>query len=248
MEQRWTQIGGFRIHSLHAGSPGAPGVVLLHGLSGSHRWWLKTMPALAERYRVHVPELVGFGASRRPPRQPDIREMAEVLLAWLDALQLRRPHLVGHSMGGQVSIHLAAEHPERLDRLVLVSASGIPRAHSLREVRRLALEVAMPRTWVRPRFASTIVLDALRAGPRALALATRFILGDDVRPLLPRIRSRTLLVWGALDPLTPLAQGQAMARAIPGARLRVFRAAAHIPMVEWPEAFNRALLAFLAAP
>ncbi len=248
MEQRWTEVGDFRIHSLHAGSPGAPGVVLLHGLSGSHRWWLKTIPALTERYRVHVPELVGFGASRRPPRQPDMPEMAGVIRGWLDALQLRRPHLVGHSMGGQVSIHVAAEHPERLDRLVLVSASGIPRSRSLREVRRLALEVAMPRRWVRPRFAGTIVLDALRAGPRALASATRFLLADDVRPLLPRIRNRALLVWGALDPLTPLAQGEAMARAIPGARLDVLPAAAHIPMVEWPEAFNHTLLAFLAEP
>ncbi len=248
VERRWTEIAGFRIHSLHAGSPGAPGVVLLHGLSGSHRWWLRTIPALVERYRVHVPELVGFGASRRPPRQPDMPEMARVIVGWLDALELRRPHLVGHSMGGQVSIHVAAEHPERLDRLVLVSASGVPRTRSLGELRRLAREVAMPRTWVRPRFASTIVLDALRAGPRALARATGFILGDDVRPLLPRIRNRTLLVWGALDPLTPLAQGEAMARAIPDARLQVFPAAAHIPMVEWPEAFNRTLLAFLAEP
>ncbi len=248
MERRWTEVGGFRIHSLHAGSVGAPGVVLLHGLSGSHRWWLKTIPALAERYRVHVPELVGFGASRRPPRQPDIPELAGVIVGWLEMLQLRRPHLVGHSMGGQVSIHLAAAHADRIDRLVLVSASGIPRSRTLRELRRLAREVAMPRTWVRPRFASTIVLDALRAGPRALALATRFILDDDVRPLLARIRSRTLLLWGALDPLTPLAQGEEMARAIPEARLHVFPAAAHIPMVEWPEAFNRTLLAFLAEP
>ncbi len=248
MEQRWTEVGDFRIHSRHAGSTGAPGVVLLHGLSGSHRWWLKTIPALAERYRVHVPELVGFGASRRPPRQPDIPEMAGVILGWLDALELERPHLVGHSMGGQVSIHLAAGHPERVDRLVLVSASGIPRARTLRELRRFMSELALPRTWVRPRFASTIVLDALRAGPRALARATASILGDDVRPLLPRIRSRTLLVWGALDPLTPPAQGEEMARGIPGARLRVFPAAAHIPMVEWPEVFNHTLLSFLAAP
>ncbi len=235
------------MHSLHAGASGGPSVVLLHGLSGSHRWWLKTIPALAGHFRVHVPELVGFGGSRRASRQPDMAEMAGVVLAWLDSLGIVRPHLVGHSMGGQVSVHLAAAHPERISRLVLVDAAGIPRPMTLPGLRRFVLELVAPRTWVRPRFAGTIALDALRAGPRALARATRHILADDVRPLLPLIRNPTLLIWGALDPLTPLPQGEEMAQAIPGARLVVLPAAAHIPMVEWPEAFNRTLLEFLAA-
>lgn len=246
MERRWTEVAGFRVHSLHAGESGGPSVVLLHGLSGSHRWWLRTIPALAQGFRVHVPELVGFGGSRRAGRQPDMQEMARVIVAWLDVLGIERPHLVGHSMGGQVSIHVAAAHAERIDRLVLVDAAGIPRPLTLPGLRRFVRELVAPRAWVRPRFASTIALDALRAGPKALAQATRHILADDVRPLLPLIRNRTLLIWGALDPLTPLAQGQEMARAIPGAQLVVLPAAAHIPMVEWPEAFNRNLLEFLA--
>lgn len=246
VERRWTEVAGFRVHSLHAGPSGGPSVVLLHGLSGSHRWWLKTMPALAQGFRVHVPELVGFGGSRRAARQPGLEEMARVIVAWLDMLGIERPHLVGHSMGGQVSIHLAAAQPERIDRLVLVAAAGIPRRLTLPGVRRFVRELVAPRAWVRPRFASTIALDALRAGPKALLQTTRHILADDVRPLLPLIRNATLLIWGALDPLTPLANGEEMARAIPGARLVVLRAAAHIPMVEWPEAFNRTLLGFLA--
>src|SRR3990170_2694078 len=72
-EHRQTRIGEFRIQSQHTGA-GAP-VILLHGLSGSCRWWRFTMPALARRYAVHVPELVGFGGSRRPGRQPDIPEL-----------------------------------------------------------------------------------------------------------------------------------------------------------------------------
>ena len=245
MERRRTNVLGFRIHSVHQGS-GAP-VVLLHGLSGSHRWWLETIPALvASGFRVHVPELVGFGGSRRAVRQPDLAEMADVVQRWMGAMGLERAHLVGHSMGGQVSIHLTALYPERVDRLVLVSASGIPRAITLREAARFVTEVALPRAWVRPRFVTTLALDAFRAGPRALALATRYVLNDDVRPLLPRIACRTLLLWGALDPLTPVEQGARMAAALPDARLVVLPRAAHIPMIEEPRRFNHALVDFLA--
>lgn len=263
MERRRTAAAGFLVHSVHAGS-GAP-VVLLHGLSGSHRWWLKTVPALAPHFRVHVPELVGFGDSRLRPRStalglglgpgrarrlylPDIPEMAQVVRAWLQTQGLERVHLVGHSMGGQVSIHLAASHPELIDSLVLVSASGIPRPLEVREATRFVTELASPRAWTSTRFARTIVLDAVRAGPRALARAVRHILLDDVRALLPRIPHRTLLLWGARDALTPLPQGQEMASAIPDSRLVVLGGAGHIPMVEAPAEFNAALLRFLAAP
>jgi len=159
-----------------------------------------------------------------------------------------RVHVVGHSMGGQVSIHLAASSPASIERLVLVSASGIPRPRSVRELGRFVTELARPRAWTRPRFARTLVVDALRAGPRVLALSARYILGDDVRPLLPAIPHRTLVLWGALDALTPRAHGVEMAAALPDARLLVLPRAAHIPMVECPVEFNEALLDFLAEP
>ncbi len=246
MEHRRTRVGSFVIHSVHAGS--GPPVVLLHGLSGSHSWWLKTIPALSATFQVHVPELVGFGASRKQLRQPDIPEMAQLVGEWMAAQGLARAHLVGHSMGGQVSIHLAASSPASIERLVLVSASGIPRPRSVRELGRFVTELARPRAWTRPRFARTLVVDALRAGPRVLALSARYILGDDVRPLLPAIPHRTLVLWGALDALTPRAHGVEMAAALPDARLLVLPRAAHIPMVECPVEFNEALLDFLAEP
>jgi len=242
--QRDTEVAGYRFHSVHAGE-GAP-VVLLHGLAGSHRWWRYTLPALASDFRLHVPELVGFGGSRGAPvPRGGIPEMMELLVKWLDALEIDRPHLVGHSMGGQISIHLAAKHPERISRLVLVSAAGVPRRRSPAELVRFFIEVAPPRSWGRPEFLPTMVRDALRAGPRTLLRTTAHILADDVRPLLSRIRSPTLLVWGRLDPLTPLSHAWVMADAIPDARLRVIPDAAHNPMVDRPREFNVLVWSFL---
>lgn len=243
MERRYTVVDGWRIHSLHGGE-GAP-VVLLHGLSGSHRWWRSTVPALRGLRSVHVPELMGFGESRTSARLPTIAGMAELLISWLDALSLDRVDLVGHSMGGQLSMHLAAKWPDRIGRLVLVSAAGVPRRVSLQEAARLVSGLVPPRAWGRPSFLPTIAGDALRSGPRALLQATRHLLADDVLPLLPQIRSPTLLVWGQLDPLTPLTHAWVLADGITGSQLAVIPDAAHNPMVDRPEAFNRLVLDFL---
>ncbi|CAN5665772.1 alpha/beta hydrolase [soil metagenome] len=241
-ELRQTRIGEFRIHSEHTGE--GPDVVLLHGLAGSRRWWRFTVPALARRFRVHVPELVGFGGSRGPGRQPDMGEMAAVVAEWLRAVDAPAPRLVGHSMGGQIALHVAAEQ-SMPERLVLVSASGVPRGWTLSEAARLVAGALPPRSWGAPTFVPTIATDALRAGPRALLHATRFLLGDDVRPLLSRVTCPTLLIWGALDPLVPVTLGTAMARGIPGSRMVVLQDAAHNPMADRPTEFNRILLDFL---
>lgn len=244
LKRRHTMVEGFRFHSVHTGS--GPPVVLLHGLAGSYRWWRYTVPALANSFRVHLPDLIGFGGSRLAAGgPPEIPRLAELLTLWLDALGLERVHLVGHSMGGQISIHIAARRPERVDRLALVSAAGIPRRLSLPEMARFVAELIPPRAWGRPAFLPTIARDALRAGPAPILSATYHILKDDVRPLLHRIRSPTLIIWGRLDPLTPLAHGWILADAIADARLHVLPDAAHNPMADRPEEFNAVLRSFL---
>jgi pimeloyl-ACP methyl ester carboxylesterase len=236
------RIGEFRIQSEHMGS-GAP-VVLLHGLSGSCRWWRFTAPALARRYAVHMPELVGFGGSRSAGRQPDVTELADVMAEWLRVTGLTDFALVGHSMGGQIALHIATQHcmPERL---VLVNASGLPREWSLRDAARFVARALPPRSWGAPTFVPTIAADALRAGPRALLLAAHHLLSDDVTPLLPLVTCPTLLIWGELDPLVPLEYGRAMFERIAGARFVVLSDAAHNPMADRPAEFNRVLLEFL---
>lgn len=242
---RFTAVRSYRIHSMQVGT-GEP-VVLLHGLSGSLRWWRYTIPALAETYEVHVPELVGFGRSRPGLRQFSIKELAEIVAEWMSAAGLARVRLIGHSMGGQISVHLATSAPQQLQRLVLADASGIPRPIAAGEATRLLAGLIPPRAWGAPLFLPRIALDALRSGPRTLLQAARGLLADDIRPLLPRVATPTLVIWGARDPLTPLAHGQAIAQAIPQARLIVLERAAHNVMVDRPAEFNQAVQSFFAA-
>jgi pimeloyl-ACP methyl ester carboxylesterase len=241
-ERRDTRIGAVRIHSVHAGT-GDP-VVLLHGLSGSHNWWRYTIPALASEYSVHVPELVGFGRSRGSRSQPGMAEMAELMVAWLSEIGVERPHLAGHSMGGQISVHMAASGLA-LKTLTLAGASGLPRDIGVRGAARLLGGTLPPRRWGALEFVPTMALDALRAGPRRLLRASYELLSDDVTPLLPLIKCPTLIVWGELDPLVPLSHGERYAREIAGARLVVIADAAHNVMADRPQEFNQVLLDFL---
>ncbi len=238
--RRDTQLGDIRIHSVHAGQ-GAP-VVLLHGLSGSHNWWRYTVPALARRYEVHIPELVGFGRSRGG--HPGIIEMADVMTSWLARIGVQRPHLVGHSMGGQVSVHMiAAGLPVRT--VTLVCASGLPRPFGVRAAARFVSGTLPPRRWGAFEFIPTMAIDALRAGPHRLLRASWHLLSDDVTPLLPRVTCPSLVVWGALDPLVPLEHGERYARMLPDARLVVISDAAHNVMADRPSEFNPVLMNFL---
>jgi pimeloyl-ACP methyl ester carboxylesterase len=241
-ELRHTDVAEYRVHSEHIGD--GPPVVLLHGLSGSRRWWRFTAPVIARKYRVHMPELVGFGRSGRTHKLPDITGMATIIAKWMDIIGVTGAPLVGHSMGGQIAMHIAAEHTAP-ERLVLVSASGLPRVWSMRDAARLVAGAFPPRHWGAPSFLPTIAADAVRAGPRALLQATQHLLSDNIKPLLDRIKCPTLIVWGDLDPLVPVQHGHSLAHTIPHSRLVVIPDAAHNAMADRPAEFNRILLDFL---
>lgn len=239
-------LGDFRIHWAEAGE-GDDALVLLHGLSGSARWWARNIRALSARYRVLVPDVIGFGRSRLPAsRLPSVPEVAGVLAQWVQLAAGEAAHVVGHSMGGQLAVHLAARSPDCVRRLALVDSAGLPRPLTPRNVMRFAYEVAPPRRWGDPTFLPVIVGDALAAGPWTLLRAVRHILGDDVRPLLGQLRQPTLLLWGEHDAIIPVEHGEEMRRSIPGSRLLVLSGAYHNPMVDRPDDFNQALLAFLS--
>ncbi|MEA2570027.1 MAG: hypothetical protein QOI24_2028 [Acidobacteriota bacterium] len=223
-----------------SGSP----VALIHGLGGSSRWWRKNFAALAARHTVAALDLVGFGRNVHffaPPRPiPPFSETSALVARWLETFD-ERVHLVAHSMGGLIAIRLAAERPELLRSLTLVSAAGIPFAldpaphlRAMPQPIRGAVKIT--------RFA---LPDFLRAGPTAVAVAGARILLTDVREWLAAIEVPALIVWGEHDPVVPLHYGEEMHRAIRGSRFVVLRNAAHVPMFEEPEAFDAAATQFI---
>lgn len=217
--------------------------MLLHGLSGSSRWWSKNFDALAARHLVAAVDLVGFGRNIRtvvPLIPPRLSEMTALLARWLESFG-EPVHLVGHSMGGQIAIQLAAERPDLIRSLVLVSAVGMPfRLDPRPHVRSLPQP-----PYGGPGIARVLVPDFFRAGPASIAVAGSRILLGDLRPTMRELQLPVLLVWGAGDPLVPLHYGEEMQREIAGSRLVVIGNAAHVPMWDTPDEFNRTLLAFV---
>jgi pimeloyl-ACP methyl ester carboxylesterase len=99
-----------------------PPLILLHGLAGSARWWSRNLPSLSRFFRVIAIDLPGFGASHRG-HWLDLDEVADQLVATMGQLGIDRASVIGHSMGGLIAGGLAADHPERVDRLILVDAA-----------------------------------------------------------------------------------------------------------------------------
>jgi pimeloyl-ACP methyl ester carboxylesterase len=221
-----------------------PPLALIHGLSGSSRWWSRNIDALAQKHLVAAVDLVGFGRNRRffgaPVVLPPFSEVTALLARWLETFG-EPVHLAGHSMGGQIAIRLAAERPDLVRSLILVNAAGMP----------FHLD---PRPHIRPLpkppyggpgIARVLVPDFLRAGPASVAVAGTRVFRGDMRERMHALRVPALLVWGENDPLVPLRYGEAMQQEIANSRLVVIPRAAHVAMWDAPDEFNRVVLEFL---
>ena len=221
----------------------APPVVLVHGLGTSDRWWAPTIPVLAERYRVLAPDLVGFGRSAGQPVQLDVA--ADELAAWASAVGLESATWVGHSMGGQITIDLAARYPELVERLVLVDAAGLPVS---KDVTRHLMNVVRASPFM-PLAAYPVAVECvLRCGPVAITRASHQILSTDLETRVRSIGAPTLVVWGGRDTLLPPSYGRRLAAMIPGATFVELERAGHSPQWEAPTEFEQALLSFLETP
>jgi pimeloyl-ACP methyl ester carboxylesterase len=240
IERREIQVGQYTMYYQVTGE-GEP-LVLVHGLSGSLRWWRRNVPALAEHYRVYLIDLPGFGMMRHFPRRWTLDEVADGLVTWIKAVGLQKVSLVAHSMGGYICIRVAATRPEVVDRLVLVSPAGIPK---FRSVLGYTIPLIVAIRYLTPRFFPVLAYDALRAGPLTLLRAAQDLLTKDIRDYLKAIQAPTLLIWGVNDSLVPPVLGDVLQQEIAHAHLFLLKKAGHVGMFDQPEEFNAAVLAFL---
>jgi pimeloyl-ACP methyl ester carboxylesterase len=218
-----------------------PAVVLIHGLSGSGRWWAHNVPALAQRYRVYNVDVVGFGRSRG--QRLVLREAGNWLVEWMQVTGIRQAHLVGHSMGGYIATEVAVTAPNTVRRLVLVDALVLPMGGRLVSH---ALDLARAARYMRLSFLPILVSDTLRAGPRTMWQATREVLSADLSSRLDAVQAETMVVWGERDSLLDPKLGRELAERLPRSCFVCVKGAGHNPMWDRPQRFNELLLQFLA--
>lgn len=221
---------------------GSP-LVLIHGFGVSGQIWQAVLPALARRHQVFVVDLPGYGKSTfTPPWR--LREMAPLLITWLQGLKLSSVALMGQSMGGAIALHLSVLVPEMVERLVLVSSAGIPLNSSFPELFWRSL-----RSMLQPGnggYPVGLVRDVLRPRPVLFWQNTQEMLQSDFRAEIAEVRTPALIIWGEQDLLLPLALGQALYAALPHASFVTLPNCGHRPMLAYPERISALTLDFLA--
>lgn len=242
------------------GKKGSPFVVLSNSLGSTHRMWDAQIDALNERFRVVRYDTRGHGDSPVPEGPYSIDDLTDDLVALLDRLGIERAHLVGLSLGGMTAMHLAARHPERVDRLALLcTAAYFPPAQSWTDRAALVRDsgtAAVAESVVARWFTEQHLLDHPDTAARyqAMVAATpaegyagccEAIAKLDLRDELSSITAPTLAIAGRDDPATPPVRLEEIVTAVPDARLRVVHHAAHLANAEQPGIITPALIEHL---
>lgn len=237
-QQRYLEIDGITVR-YQAGGQG-PQVLLLHGWGGRIESFTPVYSDLVRSYTVSAFDLPGFGASSLPPIPWGSADYARLTLRVMDLLELVKPHMIAHSFGGQVAMTLAATRPDRVGKLVLVGSAGVrtrrtPAVRLKRSAARVGKWLAAHGGWLGEKVRDSIYRrvqsqDYADAGPLRATLVK--VVNEDLRELLPRLQSPTLLVWGEHDRDVPLPAAQLMAQLIPDARMVVLENAGHFAYLD----------------
>jgi len=246
-------------------------IVLLHGTSASLHTWDGWTDALKGQRRVIRMDLPGFGLTGpMPDNNYQLTRYVEFVIALMDKLGVQKAVLAGNSFGGNLAWKVAADHPQRVSKLVLVDAAGypydaksVPIGFKIAQIGALKplMQNTLPRSMIEssvrnvygdPAKVTPELVDryfelTLRAGNRA-ALRERFAQspGGQHVEQIPTIRQPTLIIWGGQDRLIPPDNADHFQRDIAGSRIAMFDGLGHVPHEEDPAATVAAVQAFLS--
>jgi pimeloyl-ACP methyl ester carboxylesterase len=259
---RFLEVNGERIHLVERGD--GPPLLLVHGFPSNATAWSMVMDRLEPHFSMTAVDMVGFGQSTRRPRGPLTgAAYADRLVALMDALQLERPNLAGLSWGGSVVQRLAARHPQRVDRLVLLASVSAGRVLSLNTANLLGLAMAIRfpalgrlavRRFVTRAAGGGPAIDHLVRGyieplqmPGTLAALRRFVRDTAATPPidLAEIRAPTLVIVPQADRVVSPGVGAEIAATIPNARIELLAGVGLAVQFEAPEQVAELLVDFL---
>jgi pimeloyl-ACP methyl ester carboxylesterase len=248
-----TRINGLDVYYQDEGQ-GDP-VVLLHGWGVSSQSLAGVASFLATGFRVISVDLPGFGWSQAPPEAWGAAEYADQVRQLADTLELEEVTLLGHSFGGRIAIVMAAQHPQRVARLILVASAGIRPKQRLTARAKVGATKVLRRILTLPgwgqvgervlrRWQERVGSRDYRAAGAMRPTLVR-VVNEDLAPMLPMIQAPTLLLWGDRDLEVRRPAVETMAAQIRGARLVVFPGVGHFPFQDASEEFQRSLTGFL---
>lgn len=238
-------------------------VILLHGWLGSWGLWQETMSFLGGFYRTYALDFWGFGESGRKRETYDVQDFVSLVDQFMEQLGIVNAPLVGHSMGGTVSLSVAMQYPQRVSKVVVVgspivgsSLAPLLKLSGYRAIAFLLFNMMGPfRMWMKhyysrqicrdPRFPEMMDRDLSRTTVESFLRSIASLRRTDLRPRLNEVRVPSLGLYGDRDKIVDPLQWQPMQQGIPGARIRRFAEAGHFIMLEEPMEFTRTLKDFL---
>lgn len=238
---RYIRVRGIRLQYYALGPLTGSPIVLIHGLGGRSEDWMLLAPYLTRAgFRVYILDLPGFGKSAQPKDfSYSMTDQARMVFDFMDHLNLRQVDLGGWSMGGWIAQRMAIRQPERIRKLMLFCSAGLyvrptwdvglfvpENAGQLAELNQLL----MPDP---PQLPDFVVKDVLREAAKRAWVVRRTLhsmfSGREVTDrILPHLLMPVLLVWGELDRMIPLAQGEKMHELLLYSQLHVVPCCGHL--------------------
>ncbi|MGD9152087.1 MAG: alpha/beta fold hydrolase [Gammaproteobacteria bacterium] len=272
-QDKYIKVSNIKVHYWDEGNSDIP-IILVHGINANVSFWHKNFSALAKTHRVIAIDLLGFGDTDKPQVEYNVAMLAQFLDDFLRSLQIKHCYLVGHSLGGAVSLQFALWFPNVVEKLVLVSPAGfthklplIVRLGTLSFVRQLLKYIGKKliakaiylyvydQTCITQEFLQNNYRIAQLPGTRRVLISLlrqnvnmHGIKKEIIEPVMENLSKLTmpvLIIWGKNDKLLPVKNTQAALRLIPQAKLEIFDKCGHIPQLEHPEKFNQLVKSFV---
>jgi len=250
-----------------AGEP----VIFLHGFFFDTNMWSKSIDVLAEKYKVYAIDLWGFGYSTRKPLEYGYPLYTKQLLQFMDALNIQKASLIGQSMGGGTIINFTISNRDRVEKIVLVNAAGMPNKlplmgrisnlpgvgevmYSLNSdfIRKFTLGnnfLYNKHLLTEEYYEQLTRFHKIKDSSEVMLTVTRKQFFDTLIEEIKKLGAMdvpTLIVWGRNEKSIPLPIGRELHRLLKGSRLEILDQAGHCSNMDQPERFNRITLDFLA--
>ena len=238
-------------------------VICLHGGGAGAVTWYPSIGPLAKFFHVIAPDIVGYGESDKPNAAYDRPYFSTWLKYLLSELQISKAHLVGLSQGGAIALQFTLDHPEMVDKLVLVDSGALGAKPPLLPFIGMLWMNTFPSALAHRFFSRYLLfkpenkdpnhgwysIEVLKrkGGKNAFAQGRGSAVSAIPESFLSKINNETLVIWGENDQLFSIEHGVAAVAAMPNALLCRIKDAGHLPLMDQPVVFNKAILDFLNA-